>query len=85
MNNSKQIALRQYNNLQILEILRKIVQRHPELRFGQLLMVVKAIETETSEDKKGNIATTILDPWNEESDVTAKRIMLEVMEGDAQL
>lgn len=81
--NERDLAYRQHNNFQILEILRQVVQRHPELRFGQLLMVLQVVESVNTEDERGNIEVSIKDIFNEESEITLKRLMMNILEGEA--
>ena len=62
-----------YNKL-ILERLSKLVDKHPDLRFGQILVNCDIIEL-VPEHIHGN-AFVALDPFNEESEITWKRMSL---------
>lgn len=57
---------RQTNNLEILEILKKVVEANPDLRFGQIL-----VNTEVIQLTNMHVA---LDPHSEESQITLNRI-----------
>ena len=59
-----------YNRL-ILETLSKLVEKHPDLRFGQILVNADIIELVYN-----NTTMTALDPFNEESEITWKRMLL---------
>ena len=61
-----------YNKL-ILETLSKLVEKHPDLKFGQILVNSDVIELVP--DYK-NTAMVALDPFNEESEITWKRMSL---------
>lgn len=62
----KAIALRQSANREIIEILSDMVERHPDLRFGQILAITEAIQY--IPDSRPYIDTVdIKDPFNEES------------------
>ena len=60
-----------YNKL-ILERLSKLVDKYPDLRFGQILVDCDIIEL-VPERIHGNTLIA-LDPFNEESEITWKRI-----------
>ena len=62
-----------YNKL-ILETLSKLVDKYPDLRFGQILVNCDIIEL-VPEHIHGN-AFVALDPFNEESEITWKRMLL---------
>ena len=65
-----------YNKL-ILEILSKLVDKYPDLRFGQILVNCDIIRYEPSvlcEGQRENIL--VIDPFNEESEITWERILL---------
>ena len=62
-----------YNKL-ILETLSKLVDKHPDLRFGQILVNCDIIEL-VPDSLHGN-ALIALDPFNEESEITWKRMLL---------
>jgi hypothetical protein len=59
-----------YNKL-ILETLSKLVEKHPDLRFGQILVNCGIIELQMMGDR-----LMAIDPFNEESEVTWKRMLL---------
>jgi hypothetical protein len=62
----KNIALRQSANREIIEILSDMVERHPDLRFGQILAITEAIQYVP--DSRPYIDTVdVKDPFNEES------------------
>ena len=67
MNTIKQkIALRHSANMEIIEILSDMVERHPDLRFGQILAITEAIQYVP--DSRPYIGTVdVKDPFNEES------------------
>jgi hypothetical protein len=67
MNTIKQkIALRHSANREIIEILSDMVERYPDLRFGQILAITNAIQYVP--DSRPYIDTVdIKDPFNEES------------------
>lgn len=58
-----------YNKL-ILERLSKLVDKHPDLRFGQILVNASIIELQMLGDKIVGI-----DPFNEESKITWNRML----------
>lgn len=65
----KAIALRQSANREIIEILSDMVERHPDLRFGQILAITEAIQYKTI-NKVGALGSHVIevvDPFNEES------------------
>ena len=62
----KAIALRHSANREIVEILSDMVERYPDLRFGQILAITEAIQYVP--DSRPYIDTVdIKDPFNEES------------------
>ena len=65
-----------YNKL-ILETLSKLVKKHPDLRFGQLLVNCDIIRYEKEvlcDGQREDILT--VDPFNEESEITWKRMLM---------
>ena len=66
-----------YNKL-ILETLSKLVDRYPDLRFGQLLVntdILKISENFIGESNDGKHRNYIVDdPFNEESKITWERV-----------
>lgn len=74
MNNSnetirKTIVLRQSANREIIEILSDMVERYPDLRFGQILTITEAIQYKTV-NRAGALGAHVIepvDPFNEES------------------
>ena len=59
-----------YNKL-ILETLSKLVEKYPNLRFGQILVNCSIIELQMMGDR-----LMAIDPFNEESEITWKRMLL---------
>lgn len=68
------IEKRQESNLELLDILKKIVEKHPELRFGQILIIAGVLEME----KYGGV----VDPFNEESFRCLQRVKWKLKEKD---
>lgn len=64
------IPKRKEANKEILSILADIIDKHPELRFGQILSIVKVVDSYMT-DKHERI---ICDPFYEESVDTLKRV-----------
>ena len=65
-----------YNKL-ILETLSKLVEKYPDLRFGQILVDCDIIRYEPSvlcDGQREDIL--VVDPFNEESEITWKRMLL---------
>lgn len=70
MNTIKQkIPFRQDANREIIEILSDIVERYPDLRFGQILAITEAIQYKhvNKIGALGSHVIEIVDPFNEES------------------
>lgn len=61
----KAIALRQSANREIIEILSDMVERYPDLRFGQILAITEAIQYKPGPGI--NDGVKVVDPFNEES------------------
>ena len=59
-----------YNKL-ILKTLSKLVEKYPDLRFGQILVNAEIITYENDYDEM-----VVKDPFNEESEITWKRMLL---------
>ena len=59
-----------YNKL-ILETLSKLVEKYPDLRFGQILANTEIITYKNDYDE-----TVPVDPFYEESEITWKRMLL---------
>ena len=59
-----------YNKL-ILETLSKLIDKHPDLRFGQILTNAEVIIYKNDYDE-----TVPVDPFYEESETTWKRMLL---------
>ena len=59
-----------YNKL-ILETLSKLVEKYPDLRFGQILANAEVIIYKNDYDE-----TVPVDPFYEESEITWKRMLL---------
>jgi len=65
-----------YNRL-ILETLSKIVEKHPDLRFGQILVnceIIKYIPSVLCDGQREDLL--IIDPFNEESELTWERMLM---------
>lgn len=65
-----------YNKL-ILETISKLVEKYPDLRFGQILVNCDIIKYEPSvlcDGQREDIL--IIDPFNEESKITWERMLL---------
>lgn len=60
---------RQKYNRKIISKLQELVEKHPDLRFGQILVNCDIIRQEPRAD---NILT--IDPFDEESEITWKRM-----------
>lgn len=58
-----------YNRL-IIETLSKLVEKYPDLRFGQLLANAEVITYENDYDE-----TVLIDPFYEESETTWNRLL----------
>lgn len=66
MNIKLKIAQRQAANREIIEILSDMVERYPDLRFGQIMAITEAIQYVP--DSRPYIDTVdVKDPFNEES------------------
>ena len=59
-------------NRAIVNKLSELIERYPHLRFGQLLINTEIIELNDKSDSNANI--TIKDCYNEEPEVTWKRM-----------
>ena len=69
MNIKLKMAQRQAANREIIEILSDMVERHPDLRFGQILAITEAIQYKPV-NKVGALGAHVIepvDPFNEES------------------
>ena len=65
-----------YNKL-ILETLSKLVDKYPDLRFGQILVDCEIIKYEPlvlCDGQREDIL--VIDPFNEEPEITWKRMLL---------
>jgi hypothetical protein len=71
MDIKKAIDKRQESNREILSYISEMVEKYPDLRFGQILANLHIIEYEHDYI---NDVSTVKDPFNEESIVTASRI-----------
>ena len=70
------MSRQEYNKL-ILETLSKLVEKYPYLRFGQILVNCDIIKYEPSvlcDGQREDIL--VIDPFNEESEITWKRMLL---------
>lgn len=74
LRNKKLEKERNKANLEILGILKKVVNRHPYLRFGQLLLNIGVIM-----EKHSGEETQIVDPFYEEPADTLERIKNNIM------
>lgn len=61
----KAIALRHSANQEIIEILSDMVERYPDLRFGQILAITEVIQYKPGPGINDDIK--VVDPFNEES------------------
>jgi hypothetical protein len=70
------IDARQPANREIISIISDTIEKHPELRFGQILMILGVLETiyDTTDFPIALRKTFIKDPFNEESIYMLKRI-----------
>ena len=78
----KAIALRQSANREIIGILSDMVERYPDLRFGQILAITETIQYKTV-NKVGALGSHVIetaDPFNEESVDMWLRIREKMME-----
>jgi len=65
-----------YNKL-ILETLSKLIEKYPDLRFGQILIDCDIIKYEPSVLCDGQREDILMiDPFNEESEITWERMLL---------
>ena len=63
-----------YNEL-ILETLSKLVKKHPDLRFGQILVdcdIIKYVPSVLCDGQREDLL--VIDPFYEESEITWERI-----------
>lgn len=67
MNFKLKIDQRQAANREIIEILSDVVERYPELRFGQILAISNIILYEHISCDSDQYVETVKDPFNEES------------------
>lgn len=68
---------RQYYNRLILKVLSKLVDKHPDLRFGQILVNCDIIKYEPSVLCDGQREDILLiDPFNEEPEIMWERMLL---------
>ncbi len=68
---------RKLYNTAIVEKLKELVNKYPDMRFGQLLVNCDIIRYEKEvlcDGQRENILT--VDPFNEESEITWKRMLL---------
>lgn len=73
------MAQRQAANREIIEILSDMVEKYPDLRFGQILAITETLEYVPS-PRPDDDSIVIKDPFNEESVDTWVRIRDKVME-----
>lgn len=67
----EKISHRLTSNIVLADMLTKLIVKHPELRFGQILINYGFIETETDLE---TFETVVKDPFYEESTDTLKRV-----------
>lgn len=67
MNFKLKIDQRQAANREIIKILADIVERYPELRFGQILAISNVIQYEHISCDSDQYVETVKDPFHEES------------------
>ena len=67
----EKIKQRFSSNIQIVHKLSELIIKHPDLRFGQILINYGFIETETDLE---TFETVVKDPFYEESIDTLKRV-----------
>lgn len=63
-------------NTAMLDILKELVENHPQLRFGQILVVFGFVDCVTSNTDGAHI----VDPFNEESADTLARVKKTIKE-----
>jgi hypothetical protein len=78
------MAQRQAANREIIEILSDMVEKYPDLRFGQILAITETLEYVPS-PRPDDDSIIIKDPFNEESVDTWVRIRDKVMEFNKRL
>jgi hypothetical protein len=61
----QKISFRHSANREIIEILLDMVERYPDLRFGQILAITEAIQYKPGHGI--NDGVKVVDPFNEES------------------
>lgn len=65
--------LRQVANRELVKILSELVEQHPDLRFGQILMTQGFLTSYTTGPQLGS-TTHVSDPFNEEPMTTLRRV-----------
>ena len=71
---TEMINKRQEANKDIIKHLTDMVDKYPELRFGQILAISKVIQYEYISCDSDQYIEVVKDPFNEESVVTLQRI-----------
>lgn len=71
MSPKEKISNRLTSNIVLADMLTKLIVKHPELRFGQILINYGFIETETDLE---TFETVVKDPFYEESIDTLNRV-----------
>lgn len=65
---------RKYYNKQIIDKLNRVIEEHPDLRFGQLLVNSNIVQISSKMDDKGLLEPVVLDPFYDESSEIFNRI-----------
>ena len=71
---TEMIDKRQDANKDIIQHLTTLVNKYPELRFGQILVISNVIQYEHISCDSDQYVETVKDPFNEESVVTLRRV-----------
>jgi hypothetical protein len=71
---TKMVNMRQQANKDIIQHLTTLVNKYPELRFGQILAISNVIQYEHISCDSDQYVETVKDPFNEESVETLRRV-----------
>jgi hypothetical protein len=71
---TKMVNMRQQANKDIIQHLTTLVNKYPELRFGQILAISNVIQYEHISCDSDQYIETVKDPFNEESVETLRRV-----------
>ena len=71
---TEMINKRQEANKDIIQHLTTLVDKYPELRFGQILAISNVIQYEHISCDSDEYIEVVKDPFNEESVVTLRRV-----------